>query len=747
MFQALARFVVKLPWLVVALWIVGAVLLLKFAPSYSAVAAHQQSSNLPASAESMRAAALAQHAFPQISDNEVGTLVIADSAGVGLPDLALAQRLATWLRDPITGPGHVQAVQSPSDSPRFAAHLLSQDHLAYLMVVTFDTANGNLLGGTVAAIEQHVQALALAPQQRVGFTSDAAITHDLGSSVGVSTSQSGASSSSSSSPTRSLGLLVVLVVLALVYRSPLAVLLPLLAIGAVLLVGPSVIAWVAMFTGLAIGSFSLPFVVTVTLGAGTNYGLFLISRYREELRAGAERQQALETAIAQVGAAITSSAATVVLAMSLMGLAKLELFRSLGPAVAISIVLMLLSGLTLMPALVAIAGNAFFWPTHPARATPPAHPTFWTRVGQLVVRQPALVAGISLVVLIPLALTALTVRPSFDLLESLPQSAPAVNGFNLYKTHFANQLATLTIYLDAPGTDLRAAASQGALSQITQAISGPHVGLVRTPTQPNGAGTPATSQDAQAYFSADGHVARFNVLLDADPTSPTANQVVNQVEARMRVSVGASALHGATILAAGQPAQIRDQAAQLNQDFTLVAGLVSLTILIVLIVLLRSFTAPFYLLATVALSTATAVGLTAVIYQQILHLPIFYTTPLFGFVFLIALGEDFNIFMMSRLREETQRSGQRAGTVQAISHTGGVVSSCGLVMAATFFLLVRLPLVVAQQIGVVVVIGVLLDTFIVRPILVPAIATLLDKWNRVWFTHKDASVPVDVVAQ
>jgi uncharacterized membrane protein YdfJ with MMPL/SSD domain len=727
-FRSLARFVTRYPWLVVALWLVGAAAALFAGPSYSAAAARQHFAALPPEAESQRVAQLAAAKYPPRDDRATGILVIEDGAGVGPRTRQLAADLAAWLTDATGGPGHVALVQAPTDAEH-AAFLTSADRQAAIVVVTFDSADGAALKGTIEAIEKHLAGLPLAAGEKVGFTGQLAISHDLNASLfGAGGANAGASAG------RLLGIVLVLAVLAFVYRSPLAALTPLVAIGFVVAVGPSVIAGAADTFGLPITDFSLPFVFVVTLGAGTNYGLFLISRYREELRRGFARREALEQALARVGEAIASSAATVVLAMGLMGFARLDLFRTLGPAVAISVALMLLAGLTLLPALMALFGRAFFWPVGPKPVADGesvgSGTTLWTRLGRAVVARPAVVALVAVAVLLPFAVSALGAQPSFDNLAALPQDTPAVAGFALYRAHFRDQLAQVSLYLNAPGRDLRGMDGRAVVARLSEALqSVPGVGSVQS------AARPAPRQAADAFFAADGSAVRFDVTIGADAESPEAIAVVNDLEATARRVLREVNLTGGEILAAGQPAESRDSAAQLDRDFWLVAGLVSVAVFLVLMLLLRSLTAPVYLLLTIALSTGAAIGLTTLIYQRLLHLPVFFTTPLFGFVFLVALGEDFNIFTMSRLREETRHAGLREGIVRAVGHTGGVVSSCGLVMAASFFLFLRNPVVIVQQIGTVVIAGVLLDTFLVRPILVPAIARLLGRWNWLWIPN------------
>lgn len=183
---------------------------------------------------------------------------------------------------------------------------------------------------------------------------------------------------------------------------------------------------------------------------------------------------------------------------------------------------------------------------------------------------------------------------------------------------------------------------------------------------------------------------------------------------------------------AGQSSQVRDQAIQLGHDFTLVVILACIAIYLILVLLVRSFVAPVYLLATITLSALVAVGVTNLVYHGLLGQPLFSIVPIFAFVFLVSLGEDFNILTIARIREEMQKLGQRRGIATAIAFTGGVVSSCGLVMAASFSRLLTDAVLEVAELGFTVVVGILLDTFLVRPLLVPALATLLGRWNWVW---------------
>ena len=559
----------------------------------------------------------------------------------------------------------------------------------------------------------------------MGLTGSAPVNHDL--NAGVFSSSGGVGSL--------LGILIILLVLGFVYRSQLAVLVPLVTVGLAFGLSIPVIAWLGQTFGLAVASFSLQYVTFVLLGAGTNYGVFMLSRYKEEMRRSskndrAARREALARAVGHVGESITSSALTVVIATAIMGLAQLYELRVTGPAVAVGVACLLLAGLSLLPALMALCGRALFWPAQPRPGTlsdaTATEKGMWARAGRLVTAHPLVVVLVAASVLLPLAISTIMIQPSFDDVKSLPASAPSVQAFNAYRAHF-NDAAQVRVFLNDPGHDLRQTQYSSAIAQVATALSRvSHVTAVQAPR--------ATSQPAgtHAFFATDGSAVALTLSLNVDPSSPETQRAVDAISMTAAQAQHGTSLTGAQVLVAGQSSTVRDEAIQFGHDFTLVVILVCMAIYIILALLVRSVTAPLYLLATIALSALTAVGITNLVYHDILGEPLFSIVPIFAFVFLVSLGEDFNILTIARIREEVRHLGQRRGIATAIVLTGGVVSSCGLVMAASFSRLVSNPIVEVAELGFTVVVGILLDTFVVRPLLVPAIATILGRWNWVW---------------
>jgi putative drug exporter of the RND superfamily len=730
------RIVARVPLLVVAAWIVLVIAALHFGPALDSVAAKQNVQSLPSSAPSMRAAQLYATKFAtgqQSQQQETDVLVLTDPQGISAADVALAQQIAAWLTDPATRPAHLLRVAGPTTGGPAGA-FESADGKALRLLVTWDTTNGAALQASVSAVDTYLAGHHMPQGSTLGLTGSAPIYRDLSSSV-FSTSSSGSGSAAAPAAAGSLvGLLIILVVLGLVYRSPLAVLVPLASIGLALALAIPAIAWFGQTFGVPVASFSLQYVAFVMLGAGTNYGVFMLSRYREELRRApysdrVSRHKALATTLGRVGEAILSSGSIVIAATAIMGLAQLDLLRVTGPAVAVGVACLLLAGLTLLPALMALCGRALFWPARPRAGSLAGRevPTrgAWVAIGRGVTRRPALVAAAAVVVLAPLALSALAIAPSFDDLQTLPKSAPSVQAFQAYQQHFP-ETAQIDVFVSDPGHDLRQSQYAGALASLAMALQGvAHVTQVGAPSR-------ATADSAGQTFATDGSAAQITLGLDVDPSSQAARDAVNAAYAVAANAMRGTALGGSAILLGGQSAQVRDEAIQLGSDFRLVLALVSLVILAILALLVRSLTAPLYLLATIALSTGTAIGLTNLVYHDLLGQPLFNIVPVFAFVFLVALGQDFNILTMSRIREEVRRLGRRSGIAAAVALTGGVVSSCGLVMAASFSRLLSNPVLEVSELGFALVAGILIDTFVVRPLLVPALAALLGRANWVW---------------
>lgn len=707
MFKGLANLVIKLRWPIVAIWLIAVIALLLIKPD--GTPPDNTSSKVT---ENQRAGRILNQQFPTQARQDSRAqayVILTNPKDVSETDLKLLADLGNWLQLPPEqgGPGNVAQVVTPANLLA-RAQLLSQDKKAALVAITFATSRVN--NATFDKITKHLktitpagETLELTGQPVVIAAQDKVVLSIIGEGV---------------SPSLVASLALVLLILGLVYRSPLAVLLPLLSISAVVFIALQVVNWGKYGGWLPTTSFTNEFVIIVMFGAGTNYCLFLLSRYREELQHGRKPKEAVAVTLAAVGEAISSSAITVVAAMAVMGLAQSNILRSIGPAVAISVAIMLLAGLTLVPAMISLVGQKLFWPlkVKPAAETGKfGGPTYklWQWVGQLVVRYPAQVLAGCVLVLLPLAVLTTQVEPSYNDLRTLPREDPAVSGIERLQIHFGGGVEQITLVVFDPKLDLSSPANAPALAKVVNAAKT----------------LPEVKQVGNIQFSDNKQAARATLTVGIETSSLEAHRVITRLDNALRQAQANTTLASSEVVLRGSSVSTRDTSLLFADDFGMILLWVSVIIYIILALLVRSFSAPVYLLLTIALSTATSIGLTYLVFHVWRDEDIHFSVPIFAFVFLVALGEDFNILLMSRVREETHKLGLRQGVAKAIASTGGTLTSCGLIMAGTFSVFATSSLTILHQIGFAVMVGVLLDTFIVRSMLVPAVVSLLGRWN------------------
>ncbi|WP_020520772.1 MMPL family transporter [Catelliglobosispora koreensis] len=499
---------------------------------------------------------------------------------------------------------------------------------------------------------------------------------------------------------------VVAVLLLVTYRSPVLLFIPLLCAGIASLTAGGLVYWAAKNFGLVVDPQSAGILTVLVFGAATDYAMLLIARYREELHLHADRHRAMGLALRRSLPAIAASAATVVLALLTLLFADLNSTRGLGPVAAIGIVSALAVMTTLLPALLVVCGRWAFWPVIP-RYTPDVQPEsapagFWNRLAGFVSRHPRAIWMSTAAALLAVAFGATSLTAGLRQADSFTTKPESVAGFELLAKHYpAGSAEPVDVFV--PATSGQAAAAK------LSAVAGVH-----------------HVEETEVR----GQWARIPVVLSVDPDGTEAEQTV----AHLRETVHSLDAQG---LVGGSIAQRLDQSTTMDRDLRIVLPLILLVVLIVLIVLLRSLIAPVLLLASVVLSFGAALGLSAGVYHLMGFPAIDKTVLLNGFLFLVALGVDYTIFLMTRAREEIASVGHREGITKALGVTGGVITSAGIVLAATFSVLAVLPIVFMVQLGVLVAVGVLLDTFVVRSLLVPAL--LLHVGPRSWWPSKLAS--------
>ncbi|MGW4365285.1 MMPL family transporter [Nocardia takedensis] len=489
---------------------------------------------------------------------------------------------------------------------------------------------------------------------------------------------------------------VVVVILVITY-GPMLWVLPLLAAGFALVVAQSAV-YGATKLGLTMNAQSQAILTVLVFGAGTDYALLLVARYREELRRHDDKHEAMAVALHRAGPAVLASGVTVIVAMLALLVAEMNSTRGIGPVCAIGISIALLAMLTLLPALLVIAGRWIFWPRHPRLGTADhTESGVWARIGFGVARRPRTVWIVTAVVLGALTLGAVGLESDgIANKDSFVGQSEAVDGTEVLERHFDAGTGNPVIVIgSAARTEALMAAVRG--SQGIASV------------------TPPVPREGLVYFEG---------MLSDPPDSAAADATIDRVRAAVH-EVDAGARVG------GQTAVLLDVERAVSHDNRIIVPLVLAIVMVILMILLRSILAPILLTATVVLSFFAALGLSRWIFDLLGFRGADAGLPLLAFVFLVALGIDYNIFLMSRVHEEAAKHRTKAGALIGLAATGGVITSAGLVLAGTFAVFATLPVVAFAQMGIVIAVGVLLDTIIVRAILVTALT--LDVGDRIWW--------------
>jgi len=504
------------------------------------------------------------------------------------------------------------------------------------------------------------------------------------------------------------GVLVLVLMLA-TYRSPLIAALMLGVVAIAYLIATGAVYGLVQADLTTVSGQSTAILIVLMFGSGTDYCLLIVSRFRDELRHSDDVDAAMTRAAAHTGPAIFASGAIVVVAMLALSLADFNATREMGPLLALGIIVMVGCGVTLLPALLAAFGRRAFWPAIPRLETePPPEGTGWRRVADLVSRRPVMLVTVCVGLLALGALGNLGGRGHLDLSEQFrdpPESAQAQ--------------ALIRERYDPPGRI-------GPVNVVTDA----EVALQVKDALAQAPGVAASHTDSQ---SDDGSLISLEVLLNADPFKKAGMDLIPRLR---EVADEAAGEHRALI--GGITAEAYDNERALVSDAKLIVPLVLVLILLVLIALLRCVVAPLYVIGTVVLSFAFALGASSLIFTHVFGQPD--SDPnltTFAFIFLVALGVDDNIFLMTRIREE-HRAGlpTREAVLTGLEKTGGVITSAGLILAGTFAALMALELEALFQVGFTVSLGLMIDAFLVRTFLVPSIALLLGERN--WWPSRSA---------
>jgi putative drug exporter of the RND superfamily len=673
-------------WVVLAVWVIIVMAAGSVAGKLTDVQDNQASSWLPGSAESTKAL---DKLAPFQNQNDIPTVMVYEkTSGLTKADIAtIGQQI-----DQIQKLDGAVPAKAPDGTPVQPSQLVqvSKDGQVAQGMVTFNFGKDGW--NKLPDVKDQIENIA---------TLDGAKVYVAG--PGGQAADSAAAFAGIDGKLLYSTIIVVVVILLLTYRSPLLWLLPVLSAGVALTCAQAVIYLLAKHADLTVNGQSAGILTVLVFGAGTDYALLLVARYREELHRHEDRHEAMAFALHRATPAIIASALTVVLGMLCLVFADMNSTAGLGPVAAIGIGVGLLVMITLLPALLVIFGRWIFWPRRPKYDTvEPSSAGFWARIGARIAPRPRLVWVVTTVILAVCSLGFLQLNAhGLATKDAYTKDFDSVTGQQALVDHgLADTSSPIQVVANA---------DQGqAVEQAMQGIAG-----IGQPSPP----------------IVKGGVALVQAPLDSDPTSKAAFATVDRVRAEVHQVDGADALVGG-----GSAISTDIEQASLRDDKVIIP-LVLVVVMLVLMVLLRALLSPLLLVATVVLSFGASLGLSSLIFRNVFGFAgADASLPLFVFVFLVALGIDYNIFLMTRVREETPRHGTRRASLIALGATGGVITSAGLVLAATFLVLATLPLVAFAEIGFAVALGVLLDTLIVRSVLVTAIN--LDVGSKIWWPSK-----------
>jgi RND superfamily putative drug exporter len=691
----LAAFVAgrRTKWLVILAWIVAVAALSPLGAKLADVTTDDTESFLPANAESTDVQRLLRDRFPGgetssglIVYRRPGGLTEADKAKIAR-DAVRIERAVPVTQPPVVpfAPGSPPEIVSPDGD---VAYTIATAPLDFEKIADWGKDVRAAVGEGGGGLEVHV-------------TGDLGLNADFEEIFG-----------SVDSKLLLATVVLVLVLLGAIYRAPLIAVIPIVVVGLAYQIAGGFI-YLYADSGQNVNSNSTSILIVLMFGVGTDYCLLLVSRYREELRRVEDKHDAMQRALRRAGPALLASGCTVIAAMLVLLLSEAGSTKSLGPVSAIGIAAVLVAGLTLLPALLTAAGRRGFWPrrrdvAHRPEAAVEVHHGLWRRVGDRVLRRPGLTLAVTAGFFVIAACGLFAYQEDYSIGGFFKKDVDSVTGFEVLARSFpAGALGPTAVLVERTG------------GRVTEA----DVAAVRARLQ----GLEGVTRVQPAARSEDGGIARLDVVFRDDPYSDAALRRVDALRDRLEdLGPGVRALVGA-----GSAVQADFNRAA-ERDLRVIVPVALIVITIILGLLLQAVVAPVVLIATVLLSFLGTLGLSVFFFIEVLgDRGVDASLPTYAFIFLVALGTDYTIFLMSRVREEARTHGTREGVLIALGATGPVITSAGIILAGTFSVLMTLPVTFAFNIGFMVAVGILLDTFIVRTLMVPAIVELLG--DRIWW--------------
>jgi RND superfamily putative drug exporter len=678
-------FIVKNRWWVIAVWIIAAILIVSLSPSLGSVESSNESGFLPKGYESVEAINIAKKLSPNSQD--ASDIIVFKNTSNGPISPANTQTINSTIKT--LSSKHMSHVLSISTSSRE----LSKNRKIQLGSVIYsgnaeDTATLNTVETVRNALNTNLKgsgvSAAVTGQESIAYDTSGQSTRAL-KIVSIGT------------------LLLVLFLPAFIFRSPFAGLLPIASVGVVDLIANSLIADAAKLFKFQVNQ-QLSVIFTVVLfGIGTDYMLFLLFRYRERLRTGDHSRQAISFALSRAGLAILSAALVVLSSFSALFFAKFGIFSSMAPSLVICVSVMMLAALTLIPALVAIVKEKVFWPSK-AWESKSLKPTLSKKVGGLISRRPLASVMVVVIVLVALGVFALGYKPDFSSFSQPPKGTESAIGYNeLIGAFPPGVLDPTQVYVSGSGK-LTTAELKPLTNKLKSAVD--------------------VASVEPAMISSSGKIAVIQVVLKNDPSSAAA---ITDVAGPIRDAAHSVSIPNSKVYVGGSTAVTADIKAVTDRDLKVIFPIAAVFIFIILSILLRSLVAPTFLLICVGLGYIATLGATTLIFQDIGSAPgLIFFIPLFMYIFVVAIGTDYNILTITRLREEISEGHKpRKAADLTVEHSSATVASAGLILAATFGSLLLAGISFLSQMGAAISIGVAIAAFVIAPFLIPSISALI----------------------
>jgi RND superfamily putative drug exporter len=524
---------------------------------------------------------------------------------------------------------------------------------------------------------------------------------------------------------------LILISLVVIYRSPLLAVIPLVISGAVYQVVDRLLGLSAKNGWFLVDKQALSIMMILLFAVLTDYCLFVLARYKEELRSTPSPYDAMKSALTHVAEPILFSGGTVLVAMLTLFAAVFKPYHHFAPVFSVAMAVIVLGGLTLIPALFAILGRNVFWPYVPKQRDRSVQPSgFWRRVGAFVTKKPAITAGALLLLLVAGSLNIGSITYSFNLLKSFPDDVSSRLGFELLEQRFPpGQLAPVSVILRTESEIEPDSAFAGKLNALTESIK-KHGGVHSVTPEITLQQWTANAPLPRNFLSDRRHAVKLQVTLLDNPYDPSSLSLIGKWREASTAMLQESGFDpsNASLHFAGQTAEQYDVQTMNRRDTSVIFSLVAILITIMLAFQARSVVMAIVMMFTMLLSYTATLGFGWMLFHDGLGFDsISYRLPVYTFVFLIALGVDYNIMLVSRIREEARKHAWKEAVSRGVSLTGGVISSAGIILAATFCVLITQPLQELYLFGSMMAIGIMLDTFLVRGMLLPAIMALIGK--------------------